>query len=77
MIVEDDPMVAEFNKRYLEQIEGFTLAAVCGTVEEAMETLEREKVHMVLLDIFMPGKNGLELLSYIRGQDLPIDVLVI
>ena len=28
MIVEDDPMVAEFNKRYLEQVQGFTLVAM-------------------------------------------------
>ncbi|WP_462409485.1 response regulator [Neobacillus sp. Marseille-QA0830] len=77
VIVEDDPMVAELNKRYLEQIDGFILTAICKTVEQAFETLKKEKVELLLLDIFMPGKNGLELLSSLRKQDLAVDVIVI
>ncbi|MDQ0861878.1 response regulator [Bacillus sp. V2I10] len=77
MIVEDDPMVAEFNKRYLEQVGGFILAAVCSTVDQAMEELEKNEVELMLLDIFMPGKNGLDLLSYIREKKKEIDVIVI
>lgn len=77
MIVEDDPMVAEFNKRYLEQIEGFELAALCTSVEQAIEAIETQRIELVLLDIFMPGKNGLELLSYIRKNEKELDVIVI
>jgi two-component system, CitB family, response regulator MalR len=77
MIVEDDPMVAEFNKRYLEQIGGFKLEAVCFSVEQAMEELEKLTIDLLLLDIFMPGKNGLELLSSIRESEKKIDVVVI
>jgi CitB family two-component system response regulator MalR len=77
MIVEDDPMVAEFNKRYLEQVGGFILAAVCATVDQAIEELEKNEVELMLLDIFMPGKNGLDLLSYIREKKKEIDVIVI
>jgi CitB family two-component system response regulator MalR len=77
MIVEDDPMVAEFNKRYLEQIGGFELATVCFTVEQAMDELENQSVDLLLLDIFMPGKHGLDLLSYIRESEKKVDVIVI
>ncbi|MTH55308.1 response regulator [Bacillus mangrovi] len=77
MIVEDDPMVAEFNKRYLAQAGGFELAAICSSVAEAMEELERTEAELILLDIFMPGKSGLDLLGYIRETKKEIDVIVI
>ena len=66
MIVEDDPMVAEFNKRYLEQVQGFKLMATTGSVDEAIMKLEKLEIDLILLDIFMPGRLGLELLTYLR-----------
>ncbi|MGX1195676.1 response regulator [Metabacillus sp. SLBN-84] len=77
MIVEDDPMVAEFNKRYLAQSGGFELAAVCTSVGEAVAALENSQIDLILLDIFMPGKSGLDLLAYIREKKKEIDVIVI
>lgn len=77
MIVEDDPMVAEINKRYLSQIDGFQLAQTANSVDEAIALLKKEKVQLILLDIFMPGKLGLELLAYLRKNELEIDVIII
>ncbi len=77
LIVEDDPMVAEFNKRYLARTEGFELVAVAGTGDEALAVLARESVDLVLLDIFMPGKTGLELLSDIRRAGAGVDVILV
>jgi two-component system, CitB family, response regulator MalR len=42
VIVEDDPMVAEINRRYLEQIEGFELVEMAGTIEAALFILEKK-----------------------------------
>jgi len=77
MIVEDDPMVAEFNKRYLEQVQGFTLSAMAGSVDEAIKNIEKLEIDLILLDIFMPGKLGLELLTYLRENDKETDVIII
>lgn len=77
MIVEDDPMVAEINKRYLAKIDGFRLAVTATSVDEAIRLLEKENIQLILLDIFMPGKQGLELLSYLRKNELEIDVIII
>ncbi|MGG1397939.1 response regulator [Bacillus salipaludis] len=77
MIVEDDPMVAELNKRYLEQVEGFRLTALASSVSEAIRLLENQEVNLILLDIFMPGKQGLELLTYLREKDKETDVIII
>ncbi|MBV7509344.1 response regulator [Bacillus sp. sid0103] len=77
MIVEDDPMVAEINKQYLAKIDGFRLAATVNSVSEAIRFLGKNDIQLILLDIFMPGKQGLELLAYLRKNDLEIDVIII
>lgn len=77
LIVEDDPMVAEFNRRYLAQIEGFVLADMVRSAADALLVLEKQEVDLILLDIFMPHMNGLDLLSQIRSIDSNVDVIVV
>ncbi|MFS0779520.1 response regulator [Neobacillus sp. 3P2-tot-E-2] len=77
LIVEDDPMVAEFNKRYLKEIKGFSLSGIVHKVKDAKEFLEKERVNLILLDVYMPGMNGLELLHYIRERKMAVDVILI
>ena len=77
LIVEDDPMVAEFNRRYLEQVGGFELIAVAPSVAEALRILGCEEIDLILLDIFMPGKNGFDLLAQIRKLGQGVDVIVV
>lgn len=77
LIVEDDPMVAEMNKFYVEQVEGFQTEDWAESAERALELLESRSYDLILLDIYMKGSSGLELLSDIRGQALAADVIVI
>mgnify|MGYP001119503482 CR=1 FL=1 len=77
LIVEDDPMVAEFNKRYLQEIKGFNLLGTFHNVKDAIIFLKNEQVDLVLLDVYMPGSTGLELLSFIREQNMAVDVILI
>lgn len=77
LIVEDDPMVAEFNKRYLEQVGGFSLEAIASSMDEALKLLEQKEIDLILLDIFMPGQGGLELLAQIRQMGKSVDVIVV
>lgn len=77
LIVEDDPMVAELNKRYLAQIEGFSLAGIVQNGAEALAFLEQNEVQLILLDIFMPDIDGMELLSRIRAVGRGVDVIMV
>ncbi|GLB61062.1 response regulator [Cytobacillus sp. NCCP-133] len=77
LIVEDDPMVAEFNKRYLSEVEGFIHTGTVHNVADGLEFLEDKTVDLILLDVYMPGRNGLELLKKLREQGMGIDVIVI
>jgi two-component system, CitB family, response regulator MalR len=77
LIVEDDPMVAEFNKRYLSEIGGFQLAGVVHSVNDAFSLIKKKDIDLILLDVYMPGKSGLELLTALREQEKEIDVILI
>ncbi|MCM3693640.1 response regulator [Neobacillus niacini] len=77
LIVEDDPMVAEFNKRYLKEMKGFHLSGIVHNVRDARDFLSKEQVNLLLLDVYMPGANGLELLHFIREQKIAVDVILI
>jgi CitB family two-component system response regulator MalR len=77
LIVDDDPMVAEFNRRYVELVEGFKIEAIAHTANEALEILDKVDVDLILLDIFMPGMNGLDLLIQLRQVGKGVDVIVI
>lgn len=77
LIVDDDPMVSEINQQYLESIPGFVCLGTASTTFEALEFMDAQTVDLVLLDIFMPGQNGLALLADIRKEDKSVDVIVI
>jgi DNA-binding response OmpR family regulator len=74
LVVDDEPIVRDVVARYLER-EGYrTQQAPDG--EEAQRLLEREPPSLVVLDVMLPGKSGLELCSWIRSRSqLPIVML--
>ncbi|MET3208920.1 UNVERIFIED_CONTAM: CitB family two-component system response regulator MalR [Paenibacillus sp. PvR008] len=77
LIVEDDPMVAEFNRKYMEQVEGFQCGGWASSVEEAKKFLAERAIDLILLDVYMQESNGLDLLSFIRETGVNADVIVI
>jgi len=77
LIVEDDPMVAHINKNYTESVEGFTVIGVAETGQAALEFLDKESVDLIILDLFLPHTDGLEVLSQLRRDDREVDVIVI
>ena len=77
LIVEDDPMVASINRRYLRRVEGFYLAGVVSNGAEALRFLQDASVSLLLLDVFMPGLDGLSLLKEIRKKHPSVDVIMV
>lgn len=77
LVVEDDPMVAKFHEHYMNQIKGFELSDIAHNGDEALQLLAIKKYDLVLLDIFMPGIDGLSLLSKMRANNYDVDVIVI
>jgi DNA-binding response OmpR family regulator len=74
LVVDDEPIVREVVVRYLER-EGYrTLEA--GDGDQARDLVERERPSLVVLDLMLPGTDGLELCRWIRSRsDLPVIML--
>ncbi len=66
LIVDDEDSIRELILRKLSS-EGYQCKEA-GNAEQAWETLTREPVSLVLLDVKMPGKSGLELLPEIKTR---------
>lgn len=77
LIVEDDAMVAEINKKYTEAVEGYVVDGLVFNGSEAIAQIERLKPDVVILDNFLPETTGLEILQALRSQDKPIDIIMI
>ena len=67
VIVEDDPMIAELNRRYIERDGRFAVAHTFAQPRPALDWLRRNAADLVILDFYMPQMNGLELLQSIRA----------
>lgn len=77
IIVEDDPMVREINERFLKKVEDYTLYDSVSSIEKAKESILKGKPDLILLDIFFPQGKGLELLKWIRKENIKCDVILI
>lgn len=77
LIVEDDPMVADLNSRLIQTMDNFEVAGIANDAGEAQVFLEKNSVDLILLDIYMPGMNGLQFLTKVREAQCPVDVLVV
>ncbi len=74
LVVDDEPIVREVVVRYLERDGHTTLEAGDGDLARAV--LERETPDIVVLDVMLPGMDGLELCRWIRSRsELPVILL--
>ena len=77
LIVEDDPMVAFINKRYLEQIGGINVFGPVMYENDIINILESEKIDLILLDVFLPQKSGIDILKSLRNKSFFTDIIMI
>jgi two-component system response regulator DctR len=77
VLIEDDLMVQEVNKQFVERVPGFKIVGIASNGLEGLEKLRELGPDLVLLDIFMPGQSGMDTLKQIRKEQLAVDVIVI
>ncbi len=66
LIVDDDPQVAELLEGYLES-HGFRIATAADG-SQMRQVLARQTIDLVLLDLGLPGEDGLSLMRWLREQ---------
>ncbi|HAC47576.1 MAG TPA: two-component system response regulator [Chloroflexi bacterium] len=78
LVVDDDFRVADLHCAYVERVKGFAVAGRAHTGAQALQSVDRLRPDLVLLDIYLPDMSGLEVLQQLREDDHPpVDVISI
>lgn len=76
IIVDDEELARQGLAMRLKELDGVELLAECGNAREAIAAISEHEPDVVFLDIQMPGKTGLEMISEIQGDIMPMVIFV-
>src|SRR5947208_14589186 len=76
-VVDDHAVVREGLKRIISENPGMAVTAEAGDGHEAMRVIQSEPCDVVLLDITMPNKSGLDVLKQLHAESPRLPVLVL
>ena len=77
MIADDHELIREGLKQLLELDGDIVVVSEAGNGEECLEKLKKIKPDVLLLDINMPGQNGIDVLQKIRNRNVNTRVLIL
>jgi response regulator of citrate/malate metabolism len=72
LVVDDDFRVAELHARFVSAVPGFTVAGTARTGAAALELAERLRPDLVLLDNYLPDRQGVA-----AAAELNCDVMIV
>jgi two-component system CitB family response regulator len=77
MIVEDDEIAAKIYEQFTGKSENYRVVATAKTGKQALELLQVFTPDLILLDVYLPDLNGIELMWEVRKRHLEIDMILI
>ena len=75
LVVDDEIEICEFLKSFFEERDFHVETALSGT--QALEVLQRTQPQVVLLDVHMPGMDGMSVLRKIKAQHPSVKVIMV
>ncbi|MBD3166001.1 response regulator, partial [bacterium] len=73
LVVDDDPEILDMLRLHLEREDMEVVTAEKG--EDALEILRKDNIQVQVLDLQLPGMNGIRLCKKIR-EDYPIAIII-
>ena len=77
LVVDDDFMVAEIHRRFVERVDGYRVVGVARTGGEALIAAHELGPDLILLDVYLPDMTGLEVLQRLRADGDRVGVIMI
>jgi DNA-binding NarL/FixJ family response regulator len=77
LIVDDHEIVRAGIKRLFENTPNLNIVADLGSGEEAYQFLQKNTVDMIIMDVSMPGKGGIETTNQIKKRYPKIKILML
>ncbi len=77
LLVDDHPVIREGFRRLLEKNEEFEVVGAVDSVEDALDALARSSVEMVVMDIQLPGLDGVEGTKLVKAKYPDVKVVIV
>jgi response regulator of citrate/malate metabolism len=77
LVVEDEPVALEAHAAYVQRVPGFVVAGTAATGQQAMRALQSGPVDVVLLDMHLPDRHGLDVVRAMRAGGHRADVIAV
>lgn len=77
LVVDDDFMVADIHRRFVDRTDGFRAVGVAHTAAAALEAATELRPDLILLDVHLPDGSGLDVLRALRADSNAVDVIMI
>jgi response regulator of citrate/malate metabolism len=77
LVVDDDFMVADIHRRFVDHTPGFTAVGVAHSAAAARTSITELTPDLVLLDVHLPDASGLDVLRTLRAEKNPVGVIMI
>lgn len=77
VIIEDDAVITQLNKRYVEKDTRFQVVRTFSAAHPALFWLRSNPIDLIILDVYMPQMSGLELLRALRAEGVDADVIMV
>jgi response regulator of citrate/malate metabolism len=77
LVVEDEPVAAEAHTAYVGRVPGFAVVGTVGTMQAAMKALQDKEIDVVLLDMNLPDRHGLDVVRAMRAAGHAADVIAV
>lgn len=76
LVVDDDKSVRGFLELFLKT-KGYANVLTAENGEDAVKIVEKENVKLILLDVMLPGINGIEVLRRVKAINKDVNVIMI
>ncbi|MEU5165306.1 MULTISPECIES: DUF7342 family protein [Streptomyces] len=77
LVVDDDVRVARINAAYVSKVPGFRVAATAHSASEALARIGEMPIDLILLDHYLPDRNGLAVVREVRELGHHTDVIMV
>lgn len=77
LVVDDDVRVARINAAYTSKVPGFRVAAMAHSASEALARISDLPIDLILLDHYLPDRNGLAVVRELRELGHHTDVIMV
>lgn len=77
LLVDDHSILREGIKRILSETPDITVTGEAASASESIDLMWKNKYDVIVLDIAMPGRSGLDVLKQLKGVQANIQVLIL